>query len=58
MQAFAKNITADMENPVGSNNESFETIDNPTSLFSADEIIFPNENSTHVFSRYGYKKIQ
>lgn len=44
MQAFAKNTE---EKPIAENKED--------ALFSADELIFPDENVERPYTRYGYK---
>lgn len=51
MQAFADRATEKMDNTV---NIDDSVLDTESSLFSAGEIIFPDENTESISTRYGY----
>ena len=55
MEASAKNITSDMENTETSEKDNNNGVNISTPLFSADEIIFPDENAERAYTRYGYQ---
>lgn len=55
MQAFAKDVTENMENPANSENESLDTTASGLPLFSTNEIIFPEEYDERPYTRYGYR---
>lgn len=55
MQAFANNASEKMENSIKTTESSMDEIDNTTSMLSAKEIIFPDETTESVHTRYGYK---
>lgn len=55
MQAFAKDVAEKLENSATSSKEPIDAIGSNTPLFSADEIIFPDENIERPYTRYGYK---
>lgn len=53
MQAFANNVTEEMDEKGKSN--PLDSIQASNSLFSSDEIIFPDSEIDRPFVRYGYK---
>ena len=55
MQAFAKTVSGKMDNSIKPAEMSLEERDNSTSMLSANEIIFPDETSESIHTRYGYK---
>lgn len=58
MQAFAKDVAEKMENSANPSKDPLEPLDAMdahTSLISADEVIFPDENVERPYTRYGYK---
>lgn len=55
MQAFANNVTENMDSSEEAKNNSFTSLDTSAPLFPTDEFIFPDENSERTFTRYGYK---
>ena len=55
MQAFAKEVAEKMENSATPSKEPLDAMGAHTSLFSADEIMFPDENIERPYTRYGYK---
>lgn len=54
MQAFA-NIENKLIDSVSSDKAPLSILSDETSLFSADEIIFPNDRIDRPYTRYGYK---
>jgi chemotaxis signal transduction protein len=54
MQAFANEMAEKLSTPAGSDNNTLDVMENQTSLFSADEIIFPDESVDRPYTRYGY----
>ena len=54
MQAFAKEAAEKMENSTTPSKEPLDVMGSHTSLFSADEIIFPDESIERPYTRYGY----
>ena len=55
MQAFAKEVAEKMENSAAPSKEPLDAMGTHTPLFSADEIIFPDESIERPYTRYGYK---
>lgn len=56
MQALANDVLDKNNNTVQPNVDSIVNFNNEyESLFSENEIIFPDKDSTRIFSRYGYK---
>ncbi|MCW8900543.1 MAG: chemotaxis protein CheW [Gammaproteobacteria bacterium] len=55
MQAFANDVAEKMNDSVKSDKESLDMMDNHGPLFSAGEIIFPDESIDRPYTRYGYK---
>ena len=55
MEAFAKKVTSNMENTQSEDGEKMNGVNIDAPLFSADEIIFPDENTERAYTRYGYQ---
>lgn len=55
MQAFAKEAAEKMENSAAPSKEPLDVMGAHAPLFSADEIIFPDESIERPYTRYGYK---
>lgn len=55
MQAFASDIAEKISSEVRSESTSLNIMGDHTSLFSADEIIFPDDSIDRPYTRYGYK---
>jgi len=55
MEAFANKVTSDMENTESKEDKKINGADVTAPLFSADEIIFPDENAERAYTRYGYQ---
>lgn len=55
MEAFAKNVTSDIENTESTDKDKIDALYNNAPLFSSDEIIFPDENNERPYTRYGYQ---
>jgi|LGOV01.1.fsa_nt_gb purine-binding chemotaxis protein CheW len=55
MEAFAKNVTSDMENIESTDKDEIDGLPSNAPLFSSDEIIFPDENTERAYTRYGYQ---
>ena len=54
MQAFANETAEKISNSAAPDNNSLDVMGNHTSLFSADEIIFPDDSIDRPYTRYGY----
>lgn len=54
MQAFAKDITEKREGTLAVDKDPLASLENSTSLFSSDEIIFKDEINDKPYTRYGY----
>ena len=55
MQAFAKDVAEKLQSSATSSKEPLDAMGSHAPLFSADEIIFPDENIERPYTRYGYK---
>lgn len=55
MEAFAKNVTSDMENIESTDKDKIDSLSSNVPVFSSDEIIFPDENTERTYTRYGYQ---
>jgi chemotaxis signal transduction protein len=55
MQAIHKELTVELQNRMVSETKLSEDIDNYSSPFTSDEIIFSNEKFERPYTRYGYK---
>lgn len=55
MQAFANEIAEKLGSSAGPDKQPLETMGDHNSLFSADEIIFPDDSVDRPYTRYGYK---
>ena len=54
MQAFANEVAEKLNNSADHEKNSLGGMDDHTSLFSADEIIFPDDSIERPYTRYGY----
>ena len=54
MQAFANEIAEKVDGNKSADKSALDAMEDRTSLFSADEIIFPDENVDRPYTRYGY----
>lgn len=55
MQSSAKDLTENTDQTAVIDNAAVAAMENRTSLFSSDEIIFKDENNDKPHTRYGYK---
>lgn len=55
MQAISNELTAKTQSHMSSEKDFIEDINNYSSLFPSDEIIFADEKFERPFTRYGYK---
>lgn len=54
MQAFANEMAEKLDSASGKNKNPLDAMEDRTSLFSADDIIFPDESVDRPYTRYGY----
>ena len=55
MQAFANEVAEKVDSTKSSAKTALDSMEDRTSLFTAGEIIFPDENVDRPYTRYGYK---